>query len=62
MALSTELISKSKAELTTLLHELKAELYELQTKVSTRELKDVRRVRTAKKRIARILTIMNRNV
>lgn len=59
MALSPELKNKTKKELIRMLAQLRLELREPRFKVATRELKDVRRVRKIRKKIAHILTLIN---
>jgi ribosomal protein L29 len=54
-----ELTNKSEAELQKMLAETRDELRELKFKDASHQLKDVRQVREAKKKIATILTALN---
>lgn len=54
-----ELKNKSKAELTKLVEDLKAELFMLRFKNSTGQLNEVHKIDAVKKDIARILTVLN---
>ncbi len=54
-----ELKTKSKAELTKLVDDLKAELFMLRFKNSTGQLNEVHKIDAVKKDIARILTVLN---
>jgi len=59
MAIPADLKSKNPEELRRILSELNVELSDLKMKVATRELKDVRKLRSTKRRIAQILTLLN---
>ncbi|USN53758.1 MAG: 50S ribosomal protein L29 [Candidatus Nomurabacteria bacterium] len=54
-----ELQNKTAAELQKILAEKRAELRELRFKVANGQLKDVRDVRTVRKTIARVLTMLH---
>ena len=51
-----DLEKKTEAELQKLLKEERAKLYDLRTKVSVNQLKDVREIREVRANIARVLT------
>lgn len=55
-----DLKKKSKPELTKLLGEEKEKVRDLQFKLASRQLKDVRALRKAKKDVARIKTLLNK--
>jgi len=55
----SEIKDKSIEELNELLKEKRMELGELRFKLSNQKLKDVKKIRIAKKEIARILTAIN---
>lgn len=56
---TTDLRKKDSTELNALLGEAREKVRELRFKLASRQLKDVRAVRQAKKEIARIATIIN---
>lgn len=55
-----ELKQKSEAELKKLLQESREKLRELKFKIASKQLKKVREVRSVKKLIAKILTLLNK--
>ncbi|MBI2415707.1 MAG: 50S ribosomal protein L29 [Candidatus Kerfeldbacteria bacterium] len=57
----TELTNKSVAELNRLLSDTKLELQQLNFKVRAGQLQQVRKIRQAKRTVARILTALNQS-
>lgn len=59
---TNELRKKDKKELLKMVTELRKKLSDLRFKFSSNKLKNVKEINTAKKEIARILTVLNENV
>lgn len=56
---ATELQNKSAGELAQMLQDLQAELRQLRFDVAMRKVSDIRKLRSVRRDIARILTVMN---
>jgi large subunit ribosomal protein L29 len=56
---AVELRNKTVEELTVMVRELKAELYDTRSKIATRQIEDNNKSRRLRRQIARILTVMN---
>lgn len=61
MAKNIDLQNKTKEELNTMLKDLKAKILQFNFELGEKRLKDFSQVKKAKKEIARILTIFNKN-
>jgi large subunit ribosomal protein L29 len=56
---AAELRNKTVEELTVMVRELKAELYDTRSKIATRQIEDNNKSRRLRRQIARILTVLN---
>ncbi len=55
---NTELRNKTKEELELMLQETREEQHDLDFQMASRQLKNVRRIRTARRNVARLLTLL----
>ncbi|UCE28060.1 MAG: 50S ribosomal protein L29 [Candidatus Coatesbacteria bacterium] len=56
---AAELRNKTVEELTVMVRELKADLYDTRSKIATRQIEDNNKSRRLRRQIARILTVLN---
>jgi large subunit ribosomal protein L29 len=56
---AAELRNKTVEELTMMVRELKAELYDTRSKIATRQIEDNNKSRRLRRQIARVLTVLN---
>ncbi len=56
---AAELRNKTVEELTVMVRELKAELYDTRSKIATRQIEDNNKSRRLRRQIARVLTVLN---